>query len=116
MLEQSAVVWHTSLTEENIEDLERVQKSSFRIILKKHFENYEHALCVLSLDNLVTRRNQLCKTFAERSLKDKSIHFEPNDKLHAMPTRNMNRFKITHCNTERFSMSALPQMQRILST
>ena len=43
------------------------------------------------------------------------IHFELNDKLHAMHTRNMNTYKITHCNTERFGMSALPQMQRMLN-
>ena len=83
--------------------------------MKFFFESYENALSVLSLDNLVTRRNQLCKTFAQRSLKDKSILFEPTDKLHAMQTRNMNKYKITHCNTERFNMSALPQMQRMLN-
>jgi hypothetical protein len=115
VLEQSAIVWHTSLTEENINDLARGQKTSWRNILKKHSESYENALIVLSLHDLVTRRNQLCKTFAKRSLKDKSIHFELNDKLHAMQTRNMNTYKITHCNTERFSMSALPQMQRMLN-
>jgi hypothetical protein len=35
ILEQSCTVWHSSLTLENIDDLERVQKSAMRIILKK---------------------------------------------------------------------------------
>ena len=33
ILEQSCVVWHSSLTEDNSNDLERVQKSAVRIIL-----------------------------------------------------------------------------------
>ena len=115
VLEQSAVVWHSSLTEENINDLERVQKTSLRIILKKRFAKYEHALNVLGLDDLVTRRNQLCKTFANRSYKDNSIHFELSEKLHPMQTRQINKFKIPYCNTQRLSMSALPQMQKMLN-
>ena len=34
-LEQSAVVWHSSLTRKNISDLERVQKSALKLILKE---------------------------------------------------------------------------------
>ena len=36
VLEQNAVVWHSSLTEENCQDLERVQKSACKLILKKN--------------------------------------------------------------------------------
>ena len=36
LLEQSATVWHSLLTKENTEDLERVQKNALRIILKDH--------------------------------------------------------------------------------
>ena len=36
ILEQSATVWHSSLTQENKEDLERVQKSAFKVILKEN--------------------------------------------------------------------------------
>ena len=33
ILEQSCVVWNSSLSEENIEDLERVQKAAVRVML-----------------------------------------------------------------------------------
>ena len=33
IIEQSGVVWHGSLTEENVLDLERVQKAAIRLIL-----------------------------------------------------------------------------------
>ena len=39
-LEQSAAVWSSSLTQENINDLERVQKSAVRIIIGKPYESY----------------------------------------------------------------------------
>ena len=36
LLEQSATVWHSRLTEENASDLERVQKSAMKVIFKKN--------------------------------------------------------------------------------
>ena len=115
VLEQNALVWHTSLTEQNISDLERVQKSATKIILKNSHIDYQNALKVLNLEDLVQRRNQLSKSFAKKSVKNAIIYFKPNDKLHSMKTRNTNKYKIQHCNTERFNKSALPQMQRILN-
>ena len=35
VIEQSATVWHSSLTEENIADLNRVQKCAVRVIMGK---------------------------------------------------------------------------------
>ena len=83
--------------------------------MNKKFESYENALNVLGLDDLVTRRNQLCKTFANRSYKDNSIHFELSEKLHPMQKRQINKLRIKYCNTQRLSMSALPQMQKMLN-
>lgn len=41
ILELSSVVWHSSLTEENALDLERVQKAAIRLILGEKYETYE---------------------------------------------------------------------------
>ena len=56
ILEQSSVVWHSSLTKENEEDLERVQKSALKIILGTKFLNYSQALKDTNLDSLKIRR------------------------------------------------------------
>ena len=64
VLEQSAVVWHSSLTNQNREDLERVQKSGCKIILKNKYEKYEKALSIIDLEYLSDRRTKLCKDFA----------------------------------------------------
>ena len=68
ILEQSCVVWHSSLTQENSEDLERVQKCAARIIMGNEYKNYEDALQKISLDTLKERRNTLCINFARKCL------------------------------------------------
>ena len=58
ILEQSCTVWHSNLTVENCEDLERVQKSALRIILKEEYQTYEQALETLMLAKLSERREK----------------------------------------------------------
>ena len=41
LLEQSATVWHSSLTQENSNDLERVQKSTVKIIMGHEYQGYK---------------------------------------------------------------------------
>ena len=64
VLEQSAEIWPSSLTEENKDDLERTQKSFAKLILRNEFtdeeNSYEHALLKLNLEPLEQRRNELC--------------------------------------------------------
>ena len=60
LLEQSATVWHSSLTEENSHDLERVQKSALRIILGEGYIGYKKSLEKLDMESLNERREQLC--------------------------------------------------------
>ena len=42
VLEQSSVVWHSSLNNEDVDDLEKVQKAAVRLILGDKCENYEN--------------------------------------------------------------------------
>ena len=60
LLEGSSSVWHSSLTQENTEDLERVQKSAVKIMIKHKYKNYNEALNMLEMDTLENRREQLC--------------------------------------------------------
>ena len=66
ILEQSCVVWHSSLTLENSLDIERIQKNSLRIILQNKYNNYEEALEKLNLETLEQRRETLCLKFARK--------------------------------------------------
>ena len=58
-LEQSAVVWHSSLTRECCDKLERVQKSALKIILGSAYITYSDALRKMDLQSLENRRRSL---------------------------------------------------------
>ena len=117
LLEQSCTVWHSGLTEENKQDLERVQKSALRIILQESYKNYSHALNTLEIESLADRREVLCIEFAKKCLKNEKMkHFFPqNKKSHPMKTRFEEQFEIDHTNTERLKNSPLIYMQRLLN-
>ena len=78
LLEQSATVWHSSLTEENSADLERVQKCATRIILVNKYVGYKDALLKLDIEKLSDRREELCLKFAQKCIKNpKTKHMFP---------------------------------------
>ena len=89
MLEQSCVVWHSSITQEEETDLERVQKVCLKIILKEKYETYEQALERTKLEKLVDRRTKLCLKFAKKCTEneDNRSMFPINPSLHSMETR-----------------------------
>ena len=73
ILEQSAVVWGSSLSQKNKSDLERTQKSFLKLILKNKYKNYEDSLLLLNLENLETRRQSLSLKFAKDCIKYKKF-------------------------------------------
>ena len=90
ILEQSCAIWHSSLTEENITDLERVQKNACRIILGNLYSDYNESLDRLQLENLSIRREKLSLKFAincEENPKTKQL-FPLKEQNHEMKTRN----------------------------
>ena len=58
ILEQSCVIWHKTLSEEDIIDLERVQKNALRNIRKENYVNYENARNILKIETLTERREK----------------------------------------------------------
>ena len=65
VVEQSAVVWDSSLTGGEQLDLERVQKVALCIILKNDYTSYSDALEITGLDTLKSRSKKLCHNFAK---------------------------------------------------
>ena len=112
-----SVLWHSSLTKENEEDLERVQKSAVRIITGKDIKDYSDALAEANLDSLKERREELCYNFAKKCIKsDKSKDMFPfRQKEHTMKTRDDEKYIVQHANTERLKKSSIPYMQRLLN-
>ena len=116
LLEQSATVWHSSLTQENIEDLERVQRSALKVILKDNYESYQKALTFLDMKTLKERREELCLSFALKCLKHPKSNdmFPLNDKPN-IETRNQEKFSVQHAYTDRLKNSGIIYMQNLLN-
>ena len=107
----------SSLTEDNRRDLERVQKSALKIILKNSYINYEEALKVLKLESLDQRRSRLCLKFAKNCLKNDKMKqlFPLAEKKHGMDTRSQDKFKVHFAKSERYRKSTIPYMQKLLN-
>ena len=116
-LEQSATVWHSSLSKGNEMDLERVQKSALKVILKKDYHDYKDALKKLNIESLFDRRELLCFKFAKKALKlDQFKKMFPVQKhLHKMKKRSQDKFIVNKAKTDRYMKSSIPSMQRLLN-
>ena len=112
MAEQSAVVWHSSLTGKNRKDLERIQKAAVKVILGKNYTTYKEALKELSLDSLDNRRKKLCLTFAKKSLKNEKVRnmFSSNKSKHPMKTRKHRKLQEKILRTHRYYKSAIAKL------
>ena len=108
--EQSSVVWSSSLTVGEQNDLERVQNVALRLILGQNHVNFENALYLANLETLKTRRVQPSKRFAYKCTQNEllcdmfplSEHNVTPDILKSILLQN------------RLAISAIPTMQRQL--
>ena len=66
-------MWHSSLTKENRNDLERVQKAALKVILKSDYDNYENALKVSGLQSLNERRDTMSLKFEKNCLQNSNF-------------------------------------------
>ena len=115
VIEYNSNVWFSSITNEERENLERVQRVACKIILKDDYENYDQALETLNLQTLSDRRQMLARRFAEKCTKSDRFKdlFPLNDNL--MGARNKEKFKVNFASTDRLKNSTIPAMQRLLN-
>ena len=92
ILEQSCQVWHSSLTLENFQDLERVQKNAMKILLQDDYLSYSNALLITGLSTLFERRQHLSLKFAKACVRNKQTkHMFPINPV--SPDDHHTRFK-----------------------
>ena len=83
LLELAVPAWHSGLTVKQSGDIERVQKVALYIILSDTTTgncefSYDMALALLAIDPLQERRDTLCLSFANKTLKSRNIGLFPN--------------------------------------
>ena len=111
VLEQSCVVWGTSLNQENKNDLERTQKTFCKLVLKEKYKNYENAILKLNLDTLENRRKELILRFAKNGIKKNTL----NDKKHEMNKRSNEKYAVDFAFTDRMKNGSVITMQKLLN-
>jgi hypothetical protein len=118
VLEQSFAVLHSSLTQENTDDLERTQKSFCKIALQENYTSYKSALLKLDMETLQERRENLQLKFAKSGIKYEKLNdlLPETKRVSKTETRNQENFKVDFANTERLKKSSIITMQRKLNT
>ena len=115
IVEQSCVVWGSSITEDESNSLERTQKCALRLIFQSEYISYSNSLSISGLTSLKERRTKLMQVFAERCVKnEKTSGMFPRNE----PTQNTRRpelFQVPFASHERLKSSAIPTMARYLN-
>ena len=107
----------TSLTQENIDKLERKQKTLTKLVLREKFKSYENALLLLNMDNLETRRKDMILRFAKNGIKNQTLNdlFPINEKIHKMNKRTNEKYEVNFANTDRLKNASIITMQKLLN-
>ena len=120
LLEYCSVVWHSTLTLEQSNNLERVQKLCLKVILGSEYNGYTQALKERGLDRLSDRREQKCLNFGFKSLLH-PVHanmFPVNPQVASKTSherKNKEHFTVNWARTDSYRTSAIPYIQRMLN-
>ena len=115
--EYCSVVYHSSITQEESNKIERIQKICLKVILGDMYISYESALEMCGLNTLRERRETRCLDFALKCVKHSKNKrlFPLNDRKFGQNQNTKEVFEITWARTETFRMSTIPYCQRLLN-
>ena len=71
VLETNCPVFQSMLTQQNKDDIERLQKVVLKIILEDEYKSYDHACKIMGVETLENRGIQLSLSFALKCCKSK---------------------------------------------
>ena len=116
IMEQAVPVWEPGLTKGECEQIERVQKCAFSIILGDKYTSYRSALRITKLETLFERRRKLCATFGKRSVKHSKFKnwFKSNPKYLSSRSKQP-KFKNVFYRTERYRRSPVSYLTETLN-
>ena len=112
VLELAVPVWNAGLSVSNCNQIERVQKTAFAIILGENYTSYSSALKKLQMDTLSDRRKALCLSFAKKSYKSEKFKKWFCDEEGPGPVKQLVEVKTR---TGRYKKSPLPYLTELLN-
>ena len=118
-LEYCSVLWHSTITGDQAQSIERVQKTCLKVILGNAYKGYADALDYCGLQPLSERREARCLQFGLKCLLHPVHHrmFPVNPQLdnERNTTQSQEHFAVNWARTESYRMSAVPYIQRKLN-
>ena len=117
LLEYCSVVWHSTITVEQSQNIECVQKLCLKVILGNEYHGYESALESCELMTLSDRREDKCLKFGLKCLLH-PVHsqmFPVNPHANAHNTRSTEHFTVNWAKSDSYRTSDVPYIQRMLN-
>ena len=116
--EYCSVVFHSTLTNELSNKLERIQKTCLKVILADMYIDYTSALEMCGIDTLYARRQNRCLDFALKCAKHprNSRLFPLNSNTPACQIRKQEMYTVNWARTSAYKDSTIPYCQRLLNT
>ena len=111
VLETNCPVFHSMLTNEDKDDIERIQKIVLKIILGDKYTSYEAACKIFQVESLNTRRTKICLSFALKCSNSKKFQhmFEPNT------VNTHEKYKVPFAYTSRYQNSPKIFLTKLLN-
>ena len=118
--EYCCVAFHSSLTVEQSNSLETIQKVCLRVILGENYVSYDAALEMTGLKTLYNRREERCLSFSLKCLKHpihkKLFPVNPTVNGNADYLREREPFVVNFAHTNAYKISTIPYCQRLLNS
>ena len=116
VLELAVPAWNGALTQGDVKDIERVQKTALHIMLGGNYNEYRSALDTVGLESLAARREKLSLKFAKKSVKHPkhTKWFIPN-KATVNTRQEKDKFCPVYAKHKRFLTSAISYLTKLLN-
>jgi hypothetical protein len=120
MVEFAAPVWTSGLTLAEENQIERVQKAAFAIMLDQEYNSYARALTKLNRTTLNLRRHELNLKFAKKALKSEKFshwfcEYKPTDQTNKTRSVNTNVLVPVEARTKAFLKSPIAYLTRLIN-
>ena len=115
VLEANCVIYHPMLTQEETNDIERIQKIVLKIILAHKYQDYNQACTLMNIETLQTRRTNLSLSFGLKCISSEqhSHLFQLNKQT---SSRNSEKFHVPFARSTRYFNSPKLYITKLLDT
>ena len=114
-LELACPLWHSAITLKEKNDIERIRKIAFHIILGRRYSTYQQALDTLGQDTLELRRQKQTDKFSRKYSRDPRQNKNFRKIINTTRAKDSKKFYVPYYRTARYEKSAVPYFLKLLN-